>query len=603
LEKLIANDLKILHGDHEVFKDEFEQFKHILGVETNSSALAFFKLMRKQQKTISWKQIADLLQFLEDMKENIQQVIRNEEECPRGEDEDPTAGELKVLLNIASDDHANWLFSAVSLRHDDKITWLEIRDYLDEWDEERSKVTAHFEDQKAKRITDRDLKARIYNIHDVIQKSEERGPMGSLRKDFKPKYEAKPKGYKLNTPLKPQQIKSDNLAIRVSKTAQNMQGRLPKVYIFGTDEEICGSPNVGHGFIAITILDMRSRGEVHRNITLVGQNGSSVRSSSVLLQKSVNSYFQGLDINTTENTFLRTAEINWNRQEAYKSIFNEAKEGDIVCALSKTCPFYVSARAALNKGLHVITIPVFDNHEYDDLVALASKKNRLLSYYAPWHYHQEFLQARQKIVQSGDFIFSQSTTISRRPILVPKDGYDLLLTYIFHHIEFHIWCLLGLAEPIEVKASASTSPSGSTLGMTVIVKWVNLTSKIEGTAIYTVCLSREEPNPRERFFYRGTKTTVEVDLKRGKQDTMMNLVPDSRKRFIGQSSACYQALKDFVDSAKDIESGIASAEDFIGMSIDIGRIVSAVISYARISLARKKSVAFSLAPIGRLGAV
>lgn len=168
LAAVIENDVNALKGDHEIFKDEFEQFKHVLGVETNASALGFFNLIRKHEKTITWKQVASLLKFLEDMKENIQAAIRDEENCPRAEDEDPTVGELKLLLKIYSDDHANWLFDSVSKRHDDKITWLEVRDYLEEWDVERATITGHFKDQAATRVKDKHIVSQINDIQSAV---------------------------------------------------------------------------------------------------------------------------------------------------------------------------------------------------------------------------------------------------------------------------------------------------------------------------------------------------------------------------------------------------------------------------------------------------
>merc|ERR1719193_405738 len=74
------------------------------------------------------------------------------------------------------------------------ITWLEIRDYLEEWDEERGSVTAHFEDQRTKRITEKELKLRIDNIHTAIVKNEENKGAMIQKKWLRAQRAGKPKG-------------------------------------------------------------------------------------------------------------------------------------------------------------------------------------------------------------------------------------------------------------------------------------------------------------------------------------------------------------------------------------------------------------------------
>eukprot|EP00483_Globobulimina_turgida_P006118 UN06128 len=68
-----------------------------------------------------------------------------------GEDEDPTVEELIPLMKIASEVDGNWLFSIVIQRHSNKVSWVEIREYLIDWNEARDEVTEYFDELVEKR--------------------------------------------------------------------------------------------------------------------------------------------------------------------------------------------------------------------------------------------------------------------------------------------------------------------------------------------------------------------------------------------------------------------------------------------------------------------
>ena len=82
-------------------------------------------------------------EFLEKMLINVEFGIDKE---ARGEDEDPNEDELQELMQIPSDAMASWLFSVVIRRHSDKISWIELREYLVDWHEQRDEVAEFFEE-------------------------------------------------------------------------------------------------------------------------------------------------------------------------------------------------------------------------------------------------------------------------------------------------------------------------------------------------------------------------------------------------------------------------------------------------------------------------
>merc|ERR1712154_43016 len=144
IEKRIRHDLKFLTGNHQVYRDEFEQFKATLKCR-GDAAISLFYQIRHLCESINWSQIAE---FFEVNLVNVETAIDQE---PMGEDEDPTVEELVPLMNIPSEVDGNWLFSIVIQRHSTKVSWVEIREYLIDWNETRDEVTEYFEELIEKR--------------------------------------------------------------------------------------------------------------------------------------------------------------------------------------------------------------------------------------------------------------------------------------------------------------------------------------------------------------------------------------------------------------------------------------------------------------------
>jgi len=147
IEMRIRHDLKFLTGNHQVYRDEFEQFKATLKCRADS-AISLFTQIRKFSNSINWSQIAEFLEFIETNMVNVEDAIDKE---PMGEDEDPTVEELIPLMKIPSEVDGNWLFSTVIKRNSDKVSWVEIREYLIDWNEARDEVTEYFEELIEKR--------------------------------------------------------------------------------------------------------------------------------------------------------------------------------------------------------------------------------------------------------------------------------------------------------------------------------------------------------------------------------------------------------------------------------------------------------------------
>merc|ERR1712154_66140 len=128
IEQRIRHDLKFLTGNHQVYRDEFEQFKATLKCR-GDAAISLFYQIRHFCESINWSQIAEFLEFIETNMVNVEDAI-DDDVNKMGEDEDPTVEELIPMMKIASEVDGNWLFSIVLQRHSNKVSWVEIREYL-----------------------------------------------------------------------------------------------------------------------------------------------------------------------------------------------------------------------------------------------------------------------------------------------------------------------------------------------------------------------------------------------------------------------------------------------------------------------------------------
>jgi len=149
IEERIRHDLKFLTGNHQVYRDEFEQFKATLKCR-GDAAISLFYQIRHFCESINWSQIAEFLEFIECNMVNVEDAI-DDGDNKMGEDEDPTVEELIPLMKIPSEVDGNWLFSIVLQRHSNKVSWVEIREYLIDWNETRDEVTEYFEELVEKR--------------------------------------------------------------------------------------------------------------------------------------------------------------------------------------------------------------------------------------------------------------------------------------------------------------------------------------------------------------------------------------------------------------------------------------------------------------------
>eukprot|EP01083_Nonionella_stella_P122850 369792_1 len=166
---------KQIDGLYELKWAEFGQLK--LKMKVNDEECSkLFHIIRCKYSTLSWKQIYNYLKFVIKMKYNVQKAILN---AKQSEDETISHGEMKLLLNISSNDESKWLFQKVLLLNGSKVTWKQIISYLEKMVAVRDDMRDFFEDQER----DRNYLENRAEIMDDVKQNIERieGKMDCLK--------------------------------------------------------------------------------------------------------------------------------------------------------------------------------------------------------------------------------------------------------------------------------------------------------------------------------------------------------------------------------------------------------------------------------------
>ncbi|ETO12928.1 exosome complex exonuclease, partial [Reticulomyxa filosa] len=162
----IEADLRQLNGNHNVFREEFEQFKTILNVPANIAS-SLFDRIRHFCESVSWEQMLWFVEFVEKYLKKCELAI--EKKCELGEDEDPTIEELHNFLELESQELSKWLFTTVLRKTTNKVSWTEFRQYLREWAEQKEQVNEFFDDLQIEREAQTLLDDKVDTVVDDVK--------------------------------------------------------------------------------------------------------------------------------------------------------------------------------------------------------------------------------------------------------------------------------------------------------------------------------------------------------------------------------------------------------------------------------------------------
>lgn len=364
----------------------------------------------------------------------------------------------------------------------------------------------------------------------------------------------------------------------------------------------------GAGVVGLTLFDLREQGKVGR-LAMAGTNGTKFPGIRTHLGRVIGERYGGLDVgfdSFPDDDVQRDA-------EAYKTALQSMSPGDVVTVFTPDDTHFDVALAAIERGCHVlIAKPLVKTlAEHLSLLEAARKRNVLVAMEVHKRWDPIYVDARDRIRSLGDFSFFQSYMSQPKTQLETFRAWagkssDISYYLNAHHIDFHAWADGGFAQPETVRASAATGfaqaqglPTEDTITLTV--DWRNLESGNRGTAVYTSSwiAPTADVHSQQRFFYMGHAGEVTVDQAhrgytlatdrdgyKSANPLFMKYEPGADGRFAGQSGYGYRSIADFVEAARAIRAGEATAADFEGSLATIAEtaVTTAVLEAGRRSL-------------------
>lgn len=368
-----------------------------------------------------------------------------------------------------------------------------------------------------------------------------------------------------------------------------MSDRLPNAVLFGTGEYTTGLTASGQaksdkslGVVALVHFDLRSRGKLGQRIALVGTNSEK-------FPKIREHFKENLRFTNIPSLEFEAFPKEGRNPKAYLDALASFQPGDVCSVFTPDDTHFEICKAALERGLHVlVTKPVVKTlQEHRELVRLAKEKNVLLQIEVHKRFDPIYNDARQRIQGLGDFgFFTSYMSQPKMQLETFRDwaGLSSDISYYLnsHHVDFHTWCMQGIARPVSVYAASSSGVAEKLLGrpcedtITLNVTWRNR-SGTTGHAVYTSSwvASKSDVHSQQRFFCLMEKAEVSVDqahrgysiAEDGVGFSSCNPLyirnkADSLGRYVGQNGYGYMSFERFIEAATACNQGRARPEDF-----------------------------------------
>jgi len=362
------------------------------------------------------------------------------------------------------------------------------------------------------------------------------------------------------------------------------------------------------GVVALTLFDLRRRGRIGE-LRMAGTNGTKFPGIRKHLERAVGGTYRDMDLSFSSFP----ADDVQRDPNAYQQALQAMTPGDVVTVFTPDDTHFPIAMAAVRRGCHVLVAkPIVKTvEEHLALAHAAAENNVLVAMEVHKRWDPIYADARDRIRSLGDFSFF-SAYMSQ-----PKSQVDTFrawagkssdISYYLnaHHIDFTVWAVSRFARPRRVYAAAATGvargmgiPAEDTITLTV--GWENLASGNWATAVYTASwiAPKSDVHSQQRFFYMGHQGEVNVDqAHRGytlATDTagyasvnplFMKYTPDADGYMAGQTGYGYRSVEAFVDAARAIRAGQATARSFEGKlaTVQETSLVTAILEAGRRSL-------------------
>ena len=390
------------------------------------------------------------------------------------------------------------------------------------------------------------------------------------------------------------------------------------VLMLGTGEYTTGFTGQGAansdkstGVVALVMLDLQRRGKVGK-IGMCGTDGTKLPAIRAHMQRVLGDVYTGVDPSCIA-TWPKDGTVD---REAYREAIAAQTPGSVAIIFTPDDTHGPIASACFAAGLHVLVTkpPVKTLVEHTALAAEAEAKSLLCAIEVHKRYDPIYIDARDRIASSlGDFSYFTAHMSQPKHQLDTFRSWagrssDISYYLNSHHVDFHEWCMRGLARPESVTALASDGVAEKRLGrpcedtITLAVSWRNRAPTADadggapsakrakrvdgvsftgtaGHATYTSSwvAAKADVHSQQRWFYMGHKGEITVDqAHRGytmatDEAGFASVNPLFWKpardavtgQFAGQRCYGYLSFEAFVDAAGACNAGRAPA-DFDG---------------------------------------
>jgi D-galacturonate reductase len=278
---------------------------------------------------------------------------------------------------------------------------------------------------------------------------------------------------------------------------------LPNVLIIGSGEYVSGivssegaasSSDKSKGVVALVMFDLRARKKVGSRIAIAGTCGLKFPHIRRHFESSIAGAYRDIDVSF--DSF--PADDVAKKPDSYKDAIATFAPGDLAIIFTPDDSHFDIAKACIEHGMHLcVTKPLVQTlQQHRDLAALALDRGVLSYVEVHKRWDPIYLDARARLRAFGDFSFFQAFMSQPKKQLKTFAGWaglssDISFYLNSHHVDYHCWCMQGIAKPVTVSASASTGVASAALSrdcadsITLMVQWRNEASGNLGVATYT----------------------------------------------------------------------------------------------------------------------
>lgn len=389
------------------------------------------------------------------------------------------------------------------------------------------------------------------------------------------------------------------------------------VLMIGTGEYTTGysatsvaESDKGAGVVALVLMDLRRRGGRVGRLGLCGVNGAKLPAIRAHMAANIGVY-KGMDA-SVQASFPADSEVD---AQAYLAALDACKPGDAVTVFTPDDTHFAITKAAVMRGLHVLTTKplVKTLEEHHELLQLAKDKGVLVMCEVHKRFDPIYVDARDRIANLGAFSFMSSYMSQPKTQLATFKSWagkasDISYYLNSHHVDMHEWCMDGKARPLFVTANAASGVAEHLVDaescedtITLMVTWENKAGGSRGTGVYTSSwiAPKAEVHSQQRFFYMGHTGEVRVDqAHRGYHvatdeagyascnPLFMKYTPNPEGEFAGQLGYGYRSIEAFVDAVAALQQGKASLDDLNASlpTVQTTMLTTAILHAGRMSL-------------------